>query len=431
MTVRRKMLLIIAITCFGLVVVLYGASRSFLLGGFIKLAQTSAEEDVQRVLNALDQDLAAIDRFTYDRASIDETYNAMSDPSPEFIHSLLGKNASGSTQTRRFNFILLINASWKVIASRGHDLVTKQVIEVPESLKAHISETDPLLQSAKTKGTLNGVLLLPEDPLLIVARPIVGPSTKGPVRGFLLSARFLEPPGDLTGLEKTTNFSLSIHRIDGEILPDDFSDARQHLSAQSKIYVRPINDSVLGGYALLQDIYGKPALILKAELPRRIYCQGQVSQLYFVGSLVIAGLVFVIAVTLLLEKTVVSRLTGLNTSVAAIASSGDASARVDCPGTDELSHLGGAINYMLESLQLSQKQRQLAVKRYRAFMNNIPAIALIKDAVGRILYINEPMARIYKIKLEDVHGKTLPTGFPWKLLKGFAFVTRRPYRQNA
>ena len=65
--------------------------------------------------------------------------------------------------------------------------------------------------------------------------------------------------------------------------------------------MRPINDSVLGGYALLEDIYAKPALILKAELPRRIYCQGQVSQLYFVGSLVIAGLVFVIAVMLLLE----------------------------------------------------------------------------------------------------------------------------------
>jgi PAS domain S-box-containing protein len=412
MSVRRKTLLIIAITCLGLVVVLYAASRSFLLGGFIKLEQTSAQEDVQRVLNALDQDLAAIDRFTYDRASTEETYSAMSHPAPEFIHSLLGKDATGSTQTRRFNFILLIDASRKIIASRGLDLVTKQVMEVPESLKAHISKTDPLLQSSQPKGTLNGVLLLPEGPLLMVARPIVGPTTKGPIRGFMLSARFLEPPGDLTGLEKTTNFSLSIHRIDGENLPDDFSDARQHLSEQSRIYVRPINDSVLGGYALLQDIYGKPALILKAEMPRRIYRQGQVSQLYFVGSLAIAGLVFAIVVMLLLEKTVVSRLSGLNTSVAAIASSGDASAHVDCPGNDELSHLGGAINHMLESLQLSQKQRQLAEERYRTFMNNIPAVAVIKDAEGRIVYINEPMARIYKIKLKDVVGKTSADWIP-------------------
>ncbi len=39
MTVRRKTFLIIAITCVGLVIVLYAASRSFLLGGFVKLEQ--------------------------------------------------------------------------------------------------------------------------------------------------------------------------------------------------------------------------------------------------------------------------------------------------------------------------------------------------------------------------------------------------------
>jgi PAS domain-containing protein len=163
----------------------------------------------------------------------------------------------------------------------------------------------------------------------------------------------------------------------------------------------------LGGYALLYDIYGKPALILKAEMPRRIYRQGQVSQLYFVVSLGIAGLVFATAIMLLLEKSVVSRLTALSTSVAAIASSGDATGQVNCPGSDELSHLGSAINRMLESLQLSQRQRQQTEERYRTFMNNIPAIATIKDRDGRYLYVNEPMARIYNINPEEVKGKTL------------------------
>src|SRR4029077_10264206 len=129
---------------------------------------------------------------------------------------------------------------------------------------------------------------------------------------------------------------LSIHRAGGEDLPADLSDARRHLPAKDDIYVHPINDSVLGGYALLYDIYGKPALILKAEMPRRIYRQGQVSQLYFVGSLGITGLVFTIAVMLLLEKSVISRLSSLNTSVRSIANSGDASALVHCDGRDEI-----------------------------------------------------------------------------------------------
>jgi len=417
MTVRRKTLLIITIMCLGAVIVVYAASRSFLLGGFIKLEQTNARENVQRVLNALDQDIAAMDRFTYDRASTDETYNGMSAQTPEILHWLMGTDATGTTQTQRFNFIFLIDTSGHIIASRGYDPLAKRAIDIPESLKAHISSSDPLIQGAATNGKITGVLLLPEGPLLVVSRSIIRPNKEGPVRGFMLSARYLEDAGDLKGLEKTTNFSLSIRRIGGEKLPSDFSDARQHLSSRGDIYVRPIDDSVLGGYALLYDIYGKPALILKAEMPRRIYRQGQVSQLYFVVSLGIGGLVFSAAIMLLLEKSVVSRLSVLSTSVAAIASSGDASKHVHCPGHDELSDLGSAINRMLDSLQLSQRQRQQTEQRYRAFMNNIPAIATIKDREGRFLYINEPMERIYKIKFEQVKGKTLADWIPVETAK--------------
>jgi two-component system sensor histidine kinase/response regulator len=50
-------------------------------------------------------------------------------------------------------------------------------------------------------------------------------------------------------------------------------------------------------------------------------------------------------------------------------------------------------------------------------MNNIPAIAAIKDSEGHILYINEPMARTYNIKLEDVKGKTLADWIPAETAK--------------
>ena len=164
MTVRRKTLLIIAITCLGLVIVLYAASRLFLLGSFIKLERTSAQENVQRVLNALDQDVAAMDRFTHDRASIEETYEGMSAQTPELLHWLMGKDATGTTQTQRLNFVLLIDTSGHIIASRGYDLATKQVIAIPESLKAHISTTDPLIQSLCRTVKLPECCFFPKDP---------------------------------------------------------------------------------------------------------------------------------------------------------------------------------------------------------------------------------------------------------------------------
>ncbi len=76
--------------------------------------------------------------------------------------------------------------------------------------------------------------------------------------------------------------------------------------------------------------------------------------------------------------------------------------------------LGLAVLTSLLDRRFSVQARELEAseERYRAFMNNIPAIALIKDNQGRILYINEPMARIYNINLEDVRGKHLADWIP-------------------
>jgi PAS domain S-box-containing protein len=417
MTVRRKTLLIIAITCVGMVIVLYAASRSFLLGGFVKLEQASARQNVQRVLNALDQDFGAMDRFTYDRAATDETYNSIGNPTNAFVQSLFGKDSTGTPATRRFNFVILMDVSGHIVASRSRDIATNTLVDIPESLKIHLSLADPLFKYATTADKVTGVLLLPEGPLLVVSRPVIKTNGEGPIRGSLLTARYLESGGDLRALEKTTDFSLSAFRLDGEQLSGDFEEARSHLSAARASYVRPMNEQFLGVYTLLNDIYGKPALILRAEMPRVIYQQGRLSQLYFVGALLIVGIIFGGVVQLLLEKSVVSRLSSLSDSVRRIANSGDGSARLQSDGRDEIADLGEAINRMLGSLQLSQKQKHQMEERYQAFMNNIPAIALIKDSQGHILYMNEPMSRTYNITLEDLQGKVVADWIPEEIAK--------------
>lgn len=49
-------------------------------------------------------------------------------------------------------------------------------------------------------------------------------------------------------------------------------------------------------------------------------------------------------------------------------------------------------------------------ERFQAFMNHSPVVALIKDENGRMLYMNEVMEQRFRMKLEDVFGKT---DFDW------------------
>jgi two-component system sensor histidine kinase/response regulator len=136
-------------------------------------------------------------------------------------------------------------------------------------------------------------------------------------------------------------------------------------------------------------------------------------QYYLVGSMLVAGIVFFAVLKVLLERTVFSKLRALSRSVAQVASSGDVSARVKCDGEDELSSVAIPINRMLDTLQLSQKQKlQMMEERHSAFMNHLPAIASLTDEDGRYLYVNQPLSDTFHMRSEDLLGKTIADWMP-------------------
>lgn len=91
---------------------------------------------------------------------------------------------------------------------------------------------------------------------------------------------------------------------------------------------------------------------------------------YIILMIVGFGIAFGALTLFLLEKQVIARLLRLSNSIHDIGTSGDFSARISMPGTDELAHLVNTINGMLTSLQQSgeelqglyEKERQLRQK---------------------------------------------------------------------
>jgi signal transduction histidine kinase/CheY-like chemotaxis protein len=359
LTIRLKTLIIVAITSVGLMVALYTSSRFFLLREFIAIEQVSARENIERVRSALDYDLESIDRFNIDNAAFDETYEYMAHPKAAYIRSVLGEGSTGVLAMQHLNFVAFIDNSGRILAARWSVLPSSTFTRLPDSLLAHISSQDILLKYATTTSKVTGVILSAEGPLLVASRPIVTSNSSGPARGALLAARFLDS-AEIQRLAARTHVAMSAHPLDGSKLSPDLELARAHLNAGESVYIRPLSEMAICGYVLIDDIYGKPALIVRVDIPRTIYRQGRVSLLYCFGTLLLSGIVFGIVMQLLLQKSVVSRLSALNASVGAIAASGDSSARVSFPGRDELASLGGAIDLMLKSLQVSEERERQA-----------------------------------------------------------------------
>ncbi|MFL5800209.1 MAG: CHASE4 domain-containing protein [Roseiflexaceae bacterium] len=358
-TLRGKTLLIIVTTLIGVLVLLYLPIRLIVLGSFIALEEQLTRQDVQRALNALDDDITTLDRTTKDYASWDDSYAFVESADPEYV----AQNFIDDTFTNnRLSLVVFVNDQRKVVFSKAFDLSAGQAISVSQHLQT-FSADDLLLRHPDTLTGTTGILLLPEGPMLVAARPILTSLAQGPIRGTLIMGRALDA-AEITRLAETMRLSLTILPFANTQLSPDMRAAGEVLSRGEQSIVRPLDEQMIAGYSLLKDVTGAPALIARVEVARAIYAQGLSSTRYFMLALLVGGLVFGVVVLALLEWAVLSRLARLHTSVQGIGTSGDHTARVTPSGSDELASLAGAINSMLGALEQSQVERTQAEQEH-------------------------------------------------------------------
>ncbi len=403
MKLRKKTLIIVGMTIISLVTILYAASQTILLDSFVKLEEQDTRQNVERVLSALSSEFSNLDVFTSDWAAWDDTYAFIEDANPDYVESnLVDETFIGA----ELNLMLFINSSGGIVFGKAFDLQNETEIPIPQSLLDLLSVDDFLWSHPDTNSSVCGIVLLPQNPLLIVSWPILTSEEEGPIRGALIMGYYLNSER-INQLAETTHLSLSMYSLNDSQMPSDFQTALSSLSEEASIFVRPLNAESVAGYTLLEDIYGTPGLALRVDMARNIYKQGQASVTYFALSLLATGLVFGAVTMLLLEKAVLSRLSQLSAGVSNIGTSSNLSARVSITGRDELSNLADTINQMLAGMEQSHNQlRESRQKFERLFVGN-PEAAIYLSPDFRILDVNPRFEELFGYSLDNVKGKCI------------------------
>ncbi len=420
MTLRRKTLITVGIVFIGLLIILYFISQTLLMRSFSQLEEQRTRQNVEQALNALSNDLLTMKTIAYDWAVCDDNYAFIEDVNQNYIQT----NLVTETFTElRLNLMLFIHSSGRIVYSKAFDLHSKEEMAVPQSLLSYLTTSDLLVSHSDPQSIISGIVLLPENPLLIVSYPILTSEEKVPVRGTLIMGRYLDS-SEIGRLAEQTLLSLSIHRYDHSPMSGDFQAVVPSLFEKTPVLVRPLDEQSIAGYALIRDVYNKPILLLRVDVPRDIYAQGQATVAYFILSLLGVGVVLGVVMMLFLDKQVLFRLTQLSQGVRNISISGGLSVRLPVTGEDELSDLGGAINVMVETLgqssdMLQGKNKQLDAQneelqsqaevlrneiaqrkqaeqallkseaKYRNLIENAPVGIVISTPEGRILEINK------------------------------------------
>jgi PAS domain S-box-containing protein len=404
MKLRRKTLSIVGITIAGLTGILYAASSSILLGSLIKAEEQEATQVVKGVLSVFGQTADDFNSRFADWSAWDDTYAFVQNRNSEFIASNLVPEGLANA---RVNIAVFVNTSGEIVYGTGFDSEKLKLTPVPEALKQHISLSDPLLQHPNPKSSLAGILLLPSGPILITSRPIITTKSTGPIRGTLVFGRNLDAAG-IAKLSKITRLPLIVHSVNEARLPADFQKAREKLSEKKSIWVRPLSQKSIAGYALVNDIYKQPALLLRVDIPREIYRQGEISLLYLLVSVVLAGIGLVGCTLLLLEGLVLSPLSGLAKAVNYVSSSQDLSVRLPVTGEDELSDLAHTINGMLSAIAIAESEQLEEKARYQAVVEQATDCIFLWDAqTKRLLEANTAFRNLLDYSLDAISQLTI------------------------
>jgi diguanylate cyclase (GGDEF)-like protein/PAS domain S-box-containing protein len=268
--------------------VIYACSSSILLSSIQQAEIHDCRQIVKGVLGVLNQAQEDVDARFADWAAYDESYQFIVDGNQRYIDAGLAPEVLSLTKV---SLVLYIDTSGRLVYGTGFDYRHKKYKPIPDEIRKHLHLNDLLLKHKEPQSKVVGIIALPEGPMIISSRPIVTSKGTGPIRGTFIVGRYLNSDG-VDKISKATRALMSAYSINDDRMPTDFKAVRSSLKQNEEILVRHLNQQVVGGYVLINDIYGKPAVLIGVNIPRIIYQQGQSNLRYLTSVLILVGIAF-------------------------------------------------------------------------------------------------------------------------------------------
>ncbi len=297
MTPSRKAILTIWIGIALFVAILYVVLRNSVIAAALDLEAIHTREDVQRIRLAIRKTVDRMGAINSDWAQWDDSYKFVADRNQEFIQRNL---VPVTFTTLNLDIIAYFDRAGRVVYAGYCPCRPAGVTPVGNG-------TLGLLRSAVTApgAAPTGILVarnrtppLGRAPLLIASHPILTSHASGPSRGTLVFGLVFDKH-EVNKLAALTRLNVDVESIP-EGLSTDFRRALSHITPAHPIYIVADTDERVDGYGVMDDIFGRPAIMVRVRSPRGFYSEGRALVGYVLIALVSAGLIYVLASTLVL-----------------------------------------------------------------------------------------------------------------------------------
>ncbi len=349
-SIRLKIIGIIALSILTLSVLIYVVSVNILLESYKNIEQAQAIQNVERVNDAIENNATELTVKLTDWAYWDDTYEFMVDHNQDYKDSNLENIALFNLN---INSMVFVNPENEVVFKKAIDLESFEEVS-SEDVATHILSNKKLTAHTDDSSFVQGIVMLPDSPVIISSRPIFSTNRTGPIHGTLV---FTKPVDDkmIEALGKLTHLSVNLYDFNSAQLPDDVLIAKSNLSKGNTYFTNTLSDDSIFAYHIIDDVYGEPALIIKIDTKRDVYNQGLQTLYSFV--MIASGfiLLFGILILVLIEILFISRFSKLSKEVEQLGEAEGSKKRLAEGKKDEIGILGISINKMLDALSVSRE----------------------------------------------------------------------------
>jgi signal transduction histidine kinase len=409
-SLRKITLLVVGLTFLGLVVFLTFALETSLLRHFIRVEEQMVYISVQRAVGVINGELDYLLSTAIDWSERSEVVQFVQQPDDAIVQEYLSTRTLADLKA---NLVVFTDDRGTVLYSRGYDRSSQVEEALSPALLAVIQEANPLMLGQSTRNS--GLLQTEGGPLMIASSSIWGDRENQTRVGTVVIGRYLTS-SEILRLSGIIQMPITVEVYNSPNLKTDFLTAKQMIGSENTYVALPLEEDQIGGYAIVNDIFDRPAYLVNVQQRRVIYQNGQLLMRYLIIALLAAGMIFGISSMYILETLVLSRLTRLSREVNEIGASGELNRRVTVERHDELSSLSDNINHMLTILEqtretenrlqqsLSQRleEQDALYESSKIFLSQIDKIAHLKNicqmAVDRFCLDS---ASIYELDREE------------------------------
>ena len=195
-------------------------------------------------------------------------------------------------------------------------------------LVAELGQGRILAQTTGGTDRVTGFLNLAGGPVILSAFPVLHSDYTGPAEGMVIIGRNVDD-AEVRLLTQGTTLTMSIRPLDrSSTRPGD----HPLIAGTGDIAVIRLDENRVEGTKVLQDIYGRDALLLTVQVPRNIYQEG--NQTIFVFILLQLGIVLALGIIgmVVLDRTVLARISAISADITGITGNKDPSARIRTAG---------------------------------------------------------------------------------------------------